>query len=288
MSGLSLILETARRALMTQQAAISVTSHNISNASTEGYTRQRANLSATPALWERYGYVGTGVEVESITRLRDGYLDGQVRYSNSIESSATTQQNVLSQVEASFNEPSDAGLSSAMTAFFNSWQDLSTHPEDSSSRNAVIQQGTLLSQGFQRLHTELTQEYHSMNDDIAGTMSSINQLTSEISDLNTQIVAAQTTGAEPNDLEDARDSKLDDLSKLVNISVSTDTGGAASSTAIRALIKQLIGAEDTKSPLSDSRIAELLAEQGFVVARRTVAKYREALKIPAVNLRKSL
>jgi len=70
--------------------------------------------------------------------------------------------------------------------------------------------------------------------------------------------------------------------------VSTDTGGAASSTAIRALIKQLIGAENPKSPLSDSRIAELLAEQGFVVARRTVAKYREALRIPAVNLRKSL
>ena len=70
--------------------------------------------------------------------------------------------------------------------------------------------------------------------------------------------------------------------------VSTDTGGAASSTAIRALIKQLIGAEDPKTPLSDSRIAELLAEQGFVVARRTVAKYREALKIPAVHLRKSL
>jgi RNA polymerase sigma-54 factor len=70
--------------------------------------------------------------------------------------------------------------------------------------------------------------------------------------------------------------------------VSTDSGGAASSTAIRALIRQLIGAEDPKSPLSDSRIAELLAEQGFVVARRTVAKYREALKIPAVNLRKSL
>ncbi|WP_428852242.1 RNA polymerase factor sigma-54 [Imbroritus primus] len=70
--------------------------------------------------------------------------------------------------------------------------------------------------------------------------------------------------------------------------VSTETGGAASSTAIRALIKQLIGAEDPKTPLSDSRIAELLGEQGFVVARRTVAKYREALRIPAVNLRKSL
>jgi len=69
--------------------------------------------------------------------------------------------------------------------------------------------------------------------------------------------------------------------------VATDTGGAASSTAIRALIKQLIGEEDPNEPLSDSRIAELLAGQGLVVARRTVAKYREALKIPAVALRKS-
>jgi RNA polymerase sigma-54 factor len=69
--------------------------------------------------------------------------------------------------------------------------------------------------------------------------------------------------------------------------VATDTGGAASSTAIRALIKQLIGDEDPREPLSDSRIAELLAGQGLVVARRTVAKYREALKIPAVTLRKS-
>jgi RNA polymerase sigma-54 factor len=70
--------------------------------------------------------------------------------------------------------------------------------------------------------------------------------------------------------------------------VSTESGGAASSTAIRALIKQLTGAEDTRHPLSDSRIAELLGEQGIVVARRTVAKYRESLKIASVALRKTL
>jgi RNA polymerase sigma-54 factor len=70
--------------------------------------------------------------------------------------------------------------------------------------------------------------------------------------------------------------------------VATEAGGEASSTAIRALIKQLIGAEDPKNPFSDSKIADMLAEQGMVVARRTVAKYREALKIPPVNLRKSL
>ncbi|WP_019139673.1 RNA polymerase factor sigma-54 [Noviherbaspirillum massiliense] len=70
--------------------------------------------------------------------------------------------------------------------------------------------------------------------------------------------------------------------------VATEAGGEASSTAIRALIKQLIGAEDPRNPFSDSKIADMLGEQGMVVARRTVAKYREALKIPPVNLRKSL
>jgi RNA polymerase sigma-54 factor len=70
--------------------------------------------------------------------------------------------------------------------------------------------------------------------------------------------------------------------------VATDSGGAASSTAIREMIRQLVSAEDPTRPLSDSRIAELLGEQGFVVARRTVAKYREALRIPAVAQRRAL
>ena len=70
--------------------------------------------------------------------------------------------------------------------------------------------------------------------------------------------------------------------------VATETGGACSATAIRAQIRQLVGAEDTHRPLSDSKIAEILGQQGIVVARRTIAKYREALNIPPVNLRKSI
>ncbi len=70
--------------------------------------------------------------------------------------------------------------------------------------------------------------------------------------------------------------------------VSTETGGSASSTAIRALIKQLVGAEDSKKPLSDSRISDILGQQGIVVARRTIAKYRESLQISSANLRKSI
>jgi RNA polymerase sigma-54 factor len=70
--------------------------------------------------------------------------------------------------------------------------------------------------------------------------------------------------------------------------VTTETGGAASSTAIRALIRQFVGAEDTRKPLTDSQISEILGQQGLVVARRTVAKYRESLQILPVNLRRSL
>ena len=70
--------------------------------------------------------------------------------------------------------------------------------------------------------------------------------------------------------------------------VSTEAGGACSATAIRALIKQMISAEEPKKPLSDSQISEVLGQQGIVVARRTIAKYREALSIPPVNLRKSI
>jgi RNA polymerase sigma-54 factor len=70
--------------------------------------------------------------------------------------------------------------------------------------------------------------------------------------------------------------------------VGTDTGGACSATAIRALIRQLVAAEDGRKPLSDSKISEILGQQGIVVARRTIAKYRESLQIPPVNLRKSL
>ena len=70
--------------------------------------------------------------------------------------------------------------------------------------------------------------------------------------------------------------------------VATETGGACSATAIRALIRQLVGAENSRKPLSDSQISGILGQQGIVVARRTVAKYRESLQILPVNLRKSI
>ena len=222
MSGLNALLETARRALITQQIGIAVTSHNVSNASTPGYSRQQVTLVPTLASKETFGYLGTGVMAESVTRIRDKFLDQQVQYSNSATGEADMQQQILSQVEASINEPSDAGLSSAMTNFFNSFQDLSLHPEESTARNGVIQQGTLMSDTFHRLHNEISQLQSSLVDDASAKVTQINQLTSEISDLDVRITNAGANGAEPSDLLDQRDLRIEELSKLANVTVGTD------------------------------------------------------------------
>ncbi len=221
-----MILETARRALMSQQVGMSVTSHNISNASTIGYSRQRVELAATTPLKESYGLLGTGVMAQSIGRLRDRFLDTQVRSSNQTNGDASAQYQILSQVETSFNEPSASGLSSAMAGFFNAFQDLSVHPEDSSSRNAVLQKGASMADMFHRLSAEINQLRGALADDITTKVNTINTLTGEISALDVQITNAMATGADPSDAKDQRDLKLEELSKLVNITVSEDARGS--------------------------------------------------------------
>lgn len=226
MGGLSLILETARKGLNAQQVGISVTGHNIANASTDGYSRQRLSLTASSPLKETYGYLGTGVTTASITRVRDQMLDQQIRYNNSILGSANSTYEALSEVESSFDEPSDSGLSTAMSNLFSSFQTLATYPEESSSRTSVIETAQSLCQVFHRLSSEITSEQASVADATTSKVSSINDLTKSIASLNAQIAAANATGSEPNDLEDSRDAQLKELSNLTNITVSEDDNGA--------------------------------------------------------------
>ncbi len=226
MPGLSGILEIARRALNSQRAALSTISHNVSNANTPGFSRQRVNLVQTLAEKVSYGLLGTGVSADRVERIRERFIDQQFRYANSSLGSAASQQEVLSQVEAIMNEPSDSGLNATMTKFFQSFQDLATNPTDSGSRNAVIQAGQLLSQTFQGLTTNLDSLHAGLIDNATLKVNQINQLAEEISSLDRQITTALATGKEPNDLKDQRDLRLDQLSQLANITVSEDTSGS--------------------------------------------------------------
>jgi len=227
MGGISGLLETARRALLAQQFGISVTGHNIANANTTGYSRQRADFVTTPAASTAYGLLGTGVTVASVSRLRNVFVDQQIRTSNSSLSAATSDYNILGQVEATFNEPSDASMSGVLSGFFSAWQDLSTNPDDSVTRNALLLKGTALADTFHRLYSDTNTLRSSLRDELSTKIDSINTLAGQISDLNVDIVATTASGLNTADMKDLRDTKIEELSNLANITVSEDEKGAS-------------------------------------------------------------
>ncbi|WP_026702099.1 flagellar hook-associated protein FlgK [Salibacterium aidingense] len=219
-------LETARRGMFTQQAALHTTGHNISNANTEGYTRQRVNFSQT----EPYpnaarnaprvpGQMGTGVEADFIQRIREGYLDNQYRGENATASYWQTKHDSLERIEDLMNEPSDSGLSNSMDEFWNALQDLSVNPEDSGARSVVRQRGTALAETFNHIADSLETNQQDLKQQIETNQSEVNSILSRINDLNEQISRVEPHGQMPNDLYDERDRLLDELSGMVNIEV---------------------------------------------------------------------
>jgi flagellar hook-associated protein 1 len=227
MAGLSNILQLAQRSLMANQAAISTVGHNVANADTEGYSRQRVNLATTPAEITTYGYLGSGVTVQSIERIRSSFLDTQIRSTNDSLGKAETQQSILSQIETMVNEPSDNGLSAELSDLFNSFQDLANSPEDSSVRTVVVQKAKILAQTFQQLDGNLKSLQSNILSDVKSQITQINSLTSEISTYNQQIIQARSAGASPNDLLDKRDLAIQQLSEYAKVTVSEDTQGTA-------------------------------------------------------------
>lgn len=226
MAGLTDILESARRALMTQRLAMNVTSHNIANVNTPGYTRQRADLEATQPLKRKAGLIGTGVAVDHIGRLRNQFIDQQVRSNNQMNGDLLSQQQYLLQIEALVNEPSDVGLNNAMSKFFNSFHELAKNPDSAGIRNIVLQQGINLTGSFKRLDQGLKKLINDTDIDVEYKLGRINQLAKEISELDLQITSKQVNNVSPNDAKDQRDLKIEELSKLVNIKVSEDSRGS--------------------------------------------------------------
>jgi flagellar hook-associated protein 1 FlgK len=226
MAGLSDILDVARRALMSQRIGMDVTSHNIANANTLGFSRQSVDFEATTPMKFTFGFIGTGTTVARIGRMRDQFIDRQIYSTNYGLADANVRHDILSQVESALNEPSDAGLNSMMGKFFTAFQDLSLHPEDSGSRNVLLQQAQQLTQAFKNATGALDKTGANLVDDVNQKLAKVNELAQGISDLDIQITNALAQGIEPADIKDQRDLKIEQLSKLVNISVSEDSRGS--------------------------------------------------------------
>ncbi len=228
MSGLNSILETAKRSLNANQYGIGVTGHNISNAGVAGYSRQRVMLSASQAEKLHFGYLGSGVDIKGVQRLREKYIDQQSYAINANLGQASQRQQILSMTESIFQEPSDSGLNAMMSEFFGSFQDLSTHPEESSSRNAVVQRASLMTDSFHRLSEGLSTAKTNIVTELNSKVEKINSLLQSITELDTTITAATGEGIQPNDVIDQRDRHISELSSLINIRVSEDDNGSIS------------------------------------------------------------
>jgi flagellar hook-associated protein 1 FlgK len=217
-------LETALRGLLAQQQALNVTGHNISNASTTGYTRQSTQLQASNALQVAPGMLlGTGVDVVGYQRIRDQFLDVQLRAQTMLQGAADATSDGLGQVEGVINEPSDTGLNSLLGQYWAAWQNVANSPEDVATRQSLVEAATSLATGFNSISTQLQTIQSQTSTNVGLTVDEINADASDLASLNKAIYDAQSTGNTPNDLLDQRDLVLDKLSQLGNIGV-TDLG----------------------------------------------------------------
>jgi flagellar hook-associated protein 1 FlgK len=229
-------LQTALSGLLADQQAIDTTGHNITNANTEGYSRQVAVLQTnepmriaamSPTNGEG-GQLGTGVSVATITRIRDTYLDAQYRTQNSALGAATTQADELQQAQSAFDEPSSAGLATQLSAFWSAWGELAKEPSSEAAKVAVVSAGNQLADTLNQVSAQLqsiegqaAQQYAA----IAGPSGEVQSDASQIAALNQQIKLSLQAKQQPNDLEDRRDLLIDKLSSLGDVTVTQEADG---------------------------------------------------------------
>jgi flagellar hook-associated protein 1 FlgK len=226
MSGLFGTFNISTRGLFAQQKAIDVTSHNIANANTEGYSRQRATFQTSrpfpmPSLNNAVGpgQLGTGVDVASIDRIRNSFLDYQVRVEMGINGQFTGRDKFLSEIENIMNEPTDTGISSLIGKFFDSWNTLGTSASKPDAKSIVAQQSLALANELNHSYTELESLKKNTQTVIKDTVFDINSILTQVNQINQQIAQVKVAGNNPNDLMDRRDLLLDQLSSKFGIKV---------------------------------------------------------------------
>ncbi|MBD3879399.1 MAG: flagellar hook-associated protein FlgK [Quinella sp. 1Q5] len=222
-------LNTMVRGIMANQLSLDTTGHNITNAGTEGYSRQTVTLATTYSE-ERGGLhggvrVGTGVDVLAVERARNVYADIQYRNENPSQKYYETMAVNYDKLETIFDDSQNLGIESALNKFYQSWVDLSTNASNASSRTHVIEQGRNLSDLLQTATAELQEQIRSEYEDLKSEIKQVDDILNEIVMFNKQISAQEVTGATANDLRDRRDLLVDQLSNYMNVSFSENANG---------------------------------------------------------------
>jgi flagellar hook-associated protein 1 FlgK len=247
MAGLFNTLNIAVKGLNAQQTSLHTTSHNISNINTEGFSRQRVELKAdTSYTYVGVGQLGTGVKLEGVVRMVDDFVNDQIRKENSALNQYMAKDDIMSQIEKVFNEPSDTGLNFAMNEMFNSWQELSKNPESLNAQSIVAEK----SKTFAETLNHMASQIHGLKDDTVSNIEKnaldINSLAERLSTVNDQIFNITVKGQSPNDLLDERDLIMKEMNGLAEMTAKYDKWGRVSLT----LGEKELTAKDNPAKLS--------------------------------------
>lgn len=208
------------------QLGLLTTEHNVVNASTPGYTRQRTVQATNIAVNTGAGAIGQGVHVQTIQRMYDKYLTAQVNTAQTSLSQIEAYYTEIKQIDNLLADPS-AGLTPALQDFFSGVQQVATNPSLLSARESMISSAQTLVSRFHSIESRLGELSSDVNGKIQDSVSSINSYATEIADLNQRIILAESAYGQPaNDLLDQRDLLINELNKLVKVSTSTNSNGS--------------------------------------------------------------
>ncbi|MCG3117619.1 MAG: flagellar hook-associated protein FlgK [Candidatus Manganitrophus sp. SA1] len=218
MSSIFGIFNIGRLALFANQRALSVTSQNIANVNTPGYTRQQAIFSSTTPMDSAPGQLGTGVQITEVRRVFDKFIQDQLTAQKSNLGRFGVERGALGRVEAVFNDSDGVGLHQSLSEFFAAFHDLANNPQGLPERVSLMEQARTLSANFAQMNDQLQQIRKDLNTEVEGVLGEVNTLATQIADLNGQIAQVTISGQNANDLRDQRERLLQDLAEKINFS----------------------------------------------------------------------
>ncbi|HEY1092900.1 MAG TPA: flagellar hook-associated protein FlgK, partial [Burkholderiaceae bacterium] len=224
---MSNILNVGVRALLANQAALATAGHNISNASTVGYSRQIVKLETVDGQYTSGGYIGKGVDVQAIERVFDAYLTRQAALSKSVASQDVTRAQKMLQLEDVFGT-GKTGLGAAINEMLNAFNDVATAPTDLTARTVVLTRASETATRFNDAATQLANLQSGLTEELENSVSTINTLTAGIAEVNRLIQQTKGLGQPPNDLLDRRDKLVSDLNQYIQTTTLEDPDGTIS------------------------------------------------------------
>ncbi|NOY71165.1 MAG: flagellar hook-associated protein FlgK [Gammaproteobacteria bacterium] len=221
------ILGSGVSALLASQRSLAVTSNNIANVNTEGYSRQRVEFGTRSPEWSGVGYIGRGVEINSIERIYNGAIVSEIRNTTASLNSESSLLALTGQLDNLVADP-NAGISPVLQDFFNAVNDVADEPSSLPARQVLVSQSESLVERFSYFSERFSSIESEVNLQLSSSVDEVNSLTSELVNLNEDIVAAigSSGGSPPNDLLDRRDQVLNRLSEYVAVRVFEEEDGA--------------------------------------------------------------